>query len=176
MKKELIRFVILNGKVYNQKNPTKEGYTFAGWTPVVPTTMPLSETLTATWTANAVPPPAPVSYGGGTSYGGGYFTPTFYTPTVATPTIVTTPVAPITPGQVLGAETFQFTSYLRQGMSSDAVKQLQERLRAEGFFTYTTSTGYFGPITLEAVKAYQTKHGIPSTGFVGPLTIAELNK
>ena len=58
----------------------------------------------------------------------------------------------------------------------DAVKQLQERLRAEGFFTYATSTGYFGPITFAAVQAYQTKHGIPSTGFVGPLTIAELNK
>lgn len=88
--------------------------------------------------------------------------------------VVAPVVAPA--GKVLGASTFAFTSHLRKGASSDAVKQLQERLRAEGFFTYATSTGYFGPITFAAVQAYQTKHGIPSTGFVGPLTIAELNK
>ncbi|MFA6297462.1 MAG: peptidoglycan-binding domain-containing protein, partial [Candidatus Paceibacterota bacterium] len=81
-----------------------------------------------------------------------------------------------TTGKVLGASTFQFTSHLRRGASSDSVKQLQERLRAEGFFTYPTSTGYFGPITFAAVKAYQVKHGILSTGFVGILTTAELNK
>ncbi len=110
-------------------------------------------------------------YGGG----GGFITP------VVVPTshsgghsgsVVT--IAPA--GKVLGASTFQFTSNLRKGMSSDAVKQLQERLRAEGFFTYATSTGYFGPITFAAVQAYQTAHKLPSTGFVGPLTIAELNK
>ncbi|MEI6553444.1 MAG: peptidoglycan-binding domain-containing protein [bacterium] len=107
---------------------------------------------------------AAVGYGGG---GGGS--------TSGSRRVVVTPVvAPA--GKVLGASTFAFTSHLRKGASSDAVKQLQERLRSEGFFTYATSTGYFGPITLEAVKAYQTKHGIPSTGFVGPLTIAELNK
>ena len=88
--------------------------------------------------------------------------------------IVTPVVAPA--GKILGASTFAFTSHLRKGASSDAVKQLQERLRAEGHFTYATSTGYFGPITFAAVQAYQAKHGIPSTGFVGPLTIAELNK
>ena len=33
-------------------DPTKTGYTFAGWNPTVPTTMPLSETLTAQWTIN----------------------------------------------------------------------------------------------------------------------------
>ena len=79
-------------------------------------------------------------------------------------------------GEVLGASTFKFTTYLSFGMTSDMVKELQERLRAEGFFTYPTSTGYFGPITLAAVKAYQTAHAIPATGLVGPLTIAELNK
>ena len=34
-------------------NPTYPGYTFAGWLPTVPTTMPLSETLTAQWTAES---------------------------------------------------------------------------------------------------------------------------
>jgi hypothetical protein len=79
-------------------------------------------------------------------------------------------------GQVLGASAFSFTNFLREGISSDAVKQLQEKLRAEGFFTYITSTGHFGPMTLLAVKTFQAAHGIPATGFVGSLTIAELNK
>jgi peptidoglycan hydrolase-like protein with peptidoglycan-binding domain len=29
---------------------------------------------------------------------------------------------------------------------------------------------------MEAVKAFQRAHGIPATGFVGTLTLAELNK
>jgi len=37
-------------------SPTKTGYTFAGWSPAVPSTMPAtSQTLTATWTANSYP-------------------------------------------------------------------------------------------------------------------------
>lgn len=92
--------------------------------------------------------------------------------------IIVAPIVPVTPvtGKVLGASTFKFSSYLGQGASSDSVKQLQERLRTEGHFTFVTSTGYFGPITLAAVKSYQKAHGIIATGFVGPLTTAELNK
>lgn len=82
-----------------------------------------------------------------------------------------------TSGRVLGASTYTFQSRLSITMSGDAVKELQERLRAEGFFTFPTSTGYFGPITEAAVKAYQTAKGIvPASGIVGPLTRAELNK
>ena len=83
--------------------------------------------------------------------------------------------ASTTTGQVLGATTFQFTSNLHQGMRGDDVVQLQEVLRAGGYFTFPTSTGYFGPITLAAVKAYQAAHGITATGYVGPLTLAVLN-
>ncbi len=36
-------------------------------------------------------------------------------------------------------------------------------------------TGYFDEATANAVKAYQELHGIPGTGFVGPLTRASLN-
>lgn len=85
---------------------------------------------------------------------------------------VTTP-AP----QVLGTSTFQFATNLSEGMTSNDVKELQERLRAEGFFTFPTSTGYFGPITRAAVIAYQQAKGItPAAGFVGPITRASLNK
>ena len=78
-------------------------------------------------------------------------------------------------GRVLGASTYSFSSHLGRGASSDAVSQLQDRLRAEGFFTFPTSTGFYGPITFAAVQAYQRAHGIPATGFVGPLTLAALN-
>ena len=78
----------------------------------------------------------------------------------------------------MGASTYAFNSDLKLGMSGEDVRQLQERLRAEGFFTFHTSTGYFGPITLAAVKAYQTAHPEIGfvTGYVGTLTRAILNK
>ncbi len=82
--------------------------------------------------------------------------------------------APATTGRVLGASSFRFSASLSTGASSDAVMELQNRLKAEGYFS-AQATGYFGPLTLTAVKAYQTAKGIKATGFVGPLTIAELN-
>lgn len=87
-----------------------------------------------------------------------------------------TQASPVAVGAVLGESTFAFNTNLSISITGDTVKELQERLRAEGFFTFHTSTGYFGPITLAAVKAYQTANGIPSTGYVGPLTRAALNK
>ncbi|MEZ0209047.1 MAG: peptidoglycan-binding protein [Candidatus Paceibacterota bacterium] len=64
---------------------------------------------------------------------------------------------------------------LTVGMTSQDVMELQTRLRDEGFFT-ATPTGYFGPITMSAVMAYQSAHGISATGYVGPLTRAMLNQ
>ena len=71
---------------------------------------------------------------------------------------------------------YYFINNLKVGMKNMEVKALQERLRYEGTFNYPTATGYFGGITLRAVKAYQIIHKIPATGFVGPMTRAELNK
>lgn len=79
-------------------------------------------------------------------------------------------------GLVLGVETHKFVSNLWKGLKSDDVKELQARLRAEGYFTFPTNTGYFGPITFAAVQAYQAAHGIWNTGFVGNITRAALNK
>lgn len=61
------------------------------------------------------------------------------------------------------------------GTSGQDVTELQTRLTSEGYFT-ATPTGYFGPITQSAVMGYQSAHGIPATGFVGPLTRAMLNQ
>lgn len=49
------------------------------------------------------------------------------------------------------------------------VRILQERLRALGYFQGPV-TGFFGPLTLKAVKEFQANRGLPSTGYVGPLT------
>jgi peptidoglycan hydrolase-like protein with peptidoglycan-binding domain len=103
--------------------------------------------------------PPEVSHGGG-----GY--------RIIKPIITATPAG----GQVLGATTFKFSKSLRKGMTANDIKELQERLRTEGFFTITPSIRYFGVGTFKSVKAYQKNHNLPSTGFVGPLTIAELNK
>lgn len=65
---------------------------------------------------------------------------------------------------------YTFNTNLKLGMKGNAdVVELQKALGV------TPSSGYFGPLTLAAVKAYQTSHGLPSTGFVGPLTRTALN-
>ncbi len=74
------------------------------------------------------------------------------------------------------SSSFVFKENMGLGSISDSVKKLQDRLRSEGFFTYPTSTGFFGYITLTAVKAYQKAHNIIATGYVGVLTIMQLNK
>ena len=84
-------------------------------------------------------------------------------------------VSPIVLSQVLGATTFRFTKVLRFGMTNNDVKELQELLRAEGFFTYKTSTGYFGSITKTALKAYQKSHKLIPYGVLNKATIAFIN-
>jgi hypothetical protein len=57
------------------------------------------------------------------------------------------------------------------------VVALQEILKFEGVFPLNVdSTGYFGALTLEAVKKLQVKHGIkPISGYVGSITRTYLN-
>jgi len=62
-----------------------------------------------------------------------------------------------------------FTMDLKLGMKNDDVKTLQIKLGV------TPATGYFGPLTLAAVKKFQAENGIPTTGYVGPLTRTALN-
>ena len=53
---------------------------------------------------------------------------------------------------------------------------LLQNFLIENGFLQTTATGYFGKLTLAAVKAYQKSLGLPSTGYVGPLTRDALSK
>lgn len=64
---------------------------------------------------------------------------------------------------------FIFNRDLKKGDTSSDVFELQKRLGV------VPMTSYFGWITFFAVILYQKTHGIPETGFVGPLTRGSLN-
>ena len=69
-----------------------------------------------------------------------------------------------------------FQTNMSFGNSGPEVSALQEALKNDGTFPVGQAiTGYFGQITLTAVKAYQLKNKLPTTGFVGPLTRGCLN-
>ena len=103
-----------------------------------------------------------VSHGcGGGS--GGYF-PVVSAPAASTTLGTTTITAPLTGSSTPPAFAFSFD--LKQGMSGNEIIQLQKILTADGSYTGPV-TGYFGPLTLSAVKVYQVKNNLPSTGFDG---------
>ncbi len=57
--------------------------------------------------------------------------------------------------------------------SSGSVSSLQTFLAGQGYFNSAYfGTGHYGAITLRSVAQFQASHGVPSTGFVGPLTRA----
>ncbi|MED5053059.1 peptidoglycan-binding protein [Anoxybacillus rupiensis] len=63
---------------------------------------------------------------------------------------------------------------LKIGMSDAKVKEVQQLLKAAGFFTYPTATGYYGTITETAVKNFQSSVKLPVTGVVDDQTYAKL--
>lgn len=72
-------------------------------------------------------------------------------------------------------DAFTFTKNLSEGSTGEEVRQLQTALQALGYFE-GTATGYFGPVTREAVMAFQEERGIDPIGSVGPKTREALNK
>jgi hypothetical protein len=85
-------------------------------------------------------------------------------PTVAVPkeAPVVKDVAPATPAAAPAAK-----ATLKVGSKGALVKEVQKKIGA-------APDGAFGPNTAKAVKAYQTKHGIPVTGVVDAATWAKL--
>ena len=61
---------------------------------------------------------------------------------------------------------------LRKGAQGEAVKKLQARLNQGGWLK---EDGDFGPVTEEAVKAFQSSRKLKDDGIVGPKTEAELD-
>jgi cell wall-associated NlpC family hydrolase len=60
---------------------------------------------------------------------------------------------------------------LSSGDSGDQVKELQEKLKALGYYKYPTITGFFGPQTLDALKQFQSVNGLPVTGIAAEKTL-----
>jgi len=67
---------------------------------------------------------------------------------------------------------FSFNRDMGYGQQSEDVLELQKRLGVD----YSTAPGYFGFRTMLAVLKYQKANGILTTGYVGPITRASLNK
>lgn len=72
--------------------------------------------------------------------------------------------------------TCEFEENLGQGAKGEAVHCLQYELIEAGYLpTLDVPTGNFGALTVEALKKWQTAHGVPATGYFGPLTRAALH-
>lgn len=66
------------------------------------------------------------------------------------------------------------TTLLKVGMSGDLIKKAQLALAARHY--PLLGTGYFGPATCDAVKAFQLSQGLKSTGIIDDDTNTALNK
>lgn len=76
----------------------------------------------------------------------------------------------------LSARAVEFTRDLAVGSTGTDVSNLQIFLRADGtVYPEKLVTGYFGPLTRQAVMRFQAKNGIASVGRVGPITRAAIN-
>ncbi len=67
-----------------------------------------------------------------------------------------------------------FTKTLKKNSRGAEVTALQTLLASKGFLT-VSPTGYFGNLTVAAVKAYQASKNLAQVGQVGPATRAALN-
>ncbi len=65
------------------------------------------------------------------------------------------------------------TRTLRYGMQGEDVKLMQNRLIALGYLK-GTADGSFGTSTLQALRAFQTRHGLTADGVAGAKTYAKL--
>ncbi len=82
---------------------------------------------------------------------------------------------PATPAGVIGGAGYPhrvcalLNRNLSQGMSGDDVRGVQEFLQSEGFLA-ANPTGYFGPMTAQAIVKWQAREGLAQAGAFGPLS------
>ena len=65
---------------------------------------------------------------------------------------------------------------LYYGLTHTEVKNLQQDLKALGYFTFYKTTNYFGSITKDAVIRFQKDYGLYADGIVGPQTSRAIKK
>lgn len=66
------------------------------------------------------------------------------------------------------------TQSLSHGSRGSDVVHIQDLLKSMGYF-HGRSTGYYGSVTVAAVKAFQRQHGLTVDGIVGPKTHSAIN-
>jgi len=91
------------------------------------------------------------------------------------PLFVTVTSVPVQTTVVTSTTKYIFLHPIVYGNTNTDVTQLQKRLTAFGVYKGPI-TGYFGSLTLAAVKKYQKMNGLAQLGNVGPGTRAALNK
>ena len=73
--------------------------------------------------------------------------------------------------------TLRLIRQLREGVTGEDVELLQEILATDpDVYPEGLVTGYFGPLTRNAVKRFQKIAGIEQVGVVGPKTLARINE
>lgn len=77
-------------------------------------------------------------------------------------------------GIIINPTGYVFTQRLTLGSTGEDVRQLQIRLTSAGLYTGSVN-GIFGTLTQDAVRRYQSAHGLYPDGAVGPMTRATLN-
>jgi murein L,D-transpeptidase YcbB/YkuD len=131
---------------------------------------------TSTQTINPVA--SVVSTGGGSSSGGSYWA---YTPTPMIAGASSSAQLNGSTNTTLPSTTplptkYVFIRTLSVGSTGDDVIALQQILKHFGYFTFQSATGYFGPITRDAVISFQRANKLaPYPGIVGPKTRELLN-
>jgi hypothetical protein len=76
---------------------------------------------------------------------------------------------------IVGPETWQaLIVTVKQGDTGPAVRAVQQLLKGKFGFNTVNVDGIFGPITLQAVKDFQSSKNIASDGIVGPITWQKL--
>lgn len=101
------------------------------------------------------------------------------TPAPGAPTTTAAPVATPSPTPATAHKyaldgTLSTDRVLRRTSRSGYVTRLQNALGLLGYFT-DEPTGYFGSVTEEAVKAYQTARGLTCDGVAGRATLSAIN-
>lgn len=72
-----------------------------------------------------------------------------------------------------GNNAYDNVEVVQTALSTEDVKTVQDKLKRWGYFDGPI-TGYYGPLTTEAVKYFQRVNGIEQTGTVGPITAKAL--
>lgn len=148
-------------------------YEISGISAPIPTS--LFPTLTSNGTSLSTSTPSPGLHLPASSF------PTSASNATRSPVLTEVPVSASTSTSALPALTpgsgFGLTRNLGFGLRNNPqVRILQQSLVKENLFPADSATGNFFGLTMQAVRTFQLRHGIPPTGFVGPLTRNELNQ